>query len=113
MSININEYLFSMLISSDHLQNLPVFIESGAHLGHVRRWDMDVESHEVTRYYVKPSGLVQMLSSEELVVTPTQVVGITEQQMTVLDSVAADRPALARKRSMLANDATPALPRES
>ena len=102
-----------MFISSDQLQNLPVVTETGTNLGHVKRWDIDVESHEIARYYVKPSGLVQMLSSEELVITPGQVVGITEEKMTVRDSVAADFAERPKKRRVLAEDASPALTRES
>ena len=75
------------LISSDTLRDLPVFTESEKHLGHVRRWDIDVETHGIVRYHVKPSGLVKLLSSKELVVTPAQVVAVTEEKMIVQDAV--------------------------
>lgn len=84
------------LIKSNNLIGLSVVTESGQRLGSVRAFDVDVDSHTILRYYVKPGRIVAMIGQEELVVHASQVVSITEKQMTVRDNtVAAPSPVAA------------------
>ncbi|MDO8581528.1 MAG: PRC-barrel domain-containing protein [bacterium] len=74
------------LIKSNNLIGLPVVTESGERLGSVRSFDVDVDSHTIVRYYVKPGSIVAIMGHGELLVHASQVVSITEKQMTVRDN---------------------------
>ncbi len=75
------------IIKSNNLIGLSVVTESGQRLGAVRSFDLDVESHTITRYYVNPGRIVAMIGQQgELLIHPSQVVLITEKQMTVRDN---------------------------
>jgi sporulation protein YlmC with PRC-barrel domain len=77
------------------MHNLPVFTEAGQALGHLRGWEMHVESHSIAYYIVKPSGIARMLADDALRIAPTQVVAITKERMVVVDA-AAGEPATRR-----------------
>lgn len=71
---------------------LPVYTESGTHLGKLIDVILDVESHMVVSYEVRTGSLAQqVLSQQDAVVSiqPQQVVGITAERMIVQDSAAA------------------------
>lgn len=74
------------LIKSNNLLGLPVVTESGQRLGAVRSFDVDVDAHAITNYYVKPGSIVAMIGKGELVIHASQVVSITEKQITVRDN---------------------------
>lgn len=73
-------------ITSNQIHGLSVMTESGAHLGHVRNFEVDVESHTVISYTVKPLGLAAIIGRQDLLIHPANVVAITETQMTVRDT---------------------------
>lgn len=99
-------------INSSDLIGLAVATESGERLGTVRAFDMDVESHAIVSYTVKPSRLVALIGRDDLIVRPTQVVAITKNQMTVRDNVVpiAEK---GRKRLVLSEEPLPMLQRSS
>lgn len=75
-----------MLISADDLLNLPVFTQSGEHLGKVVSFDLDVDAQAITKYHVK-TGLIKDLWHEQLVVDKSQVLSISKEAMVVEDSL--------------------------
>lgn len=75
------------VISSNDLLSLPVVTQSGHHLGSLRHFDVDVETHAILRYYVKPSGFVNLLSGGELCIAASLVVSIARERMVVRDAV--------------------------
>ena len=77
------------LIKSNKLIGLLVVTESGQRLGTVRSFDVDVDAHTIVRYYVKPGSIVAMMGHGEFLVHASQVVHITEKQMTVRDTTVA------------------------
>lgn len=99
-------------INSSDLIGLPVVTESGKRLGSVRTFAMDVESHTIVSYTVKPSRLVSLIGRDDLVIRPAQVVAITKDQMTVRDNVVpiAEK---GRKRLVLGEEPLPMLQRSS
>ncbi len=72
-----------MFINLKTILKLPVYTQSGAHLGRVRDAELDVESHHV-RHYMVSQGLLQ---KDDYSITPAQVKAITSEKMIVEDSV--------------------------
>ena len=72
-----------MYLNLKTILKLPVYTESGTHLGRVRDVELDVEAHHV-RHYLVAAGL---LSKDDYIITPAQVKAITTQKMIVEDSV--------------------------
>lgn len=75
-----------VLIKSNKLIGLLVATESGERLGTVRSFDVDVDSHTIVRYHVKPGSIVAMIGQGEFLIHASQVVQITEKKMTVRDN---------------------------
>ncbi len=74
-----------MRMTWEQLKHLPVVTRSGQALGVVTGFVFDPETHAILQYEVR-RGLP--LVSATLLVSATQVVGITAERMTVDDSVA-------------------------
>ncbi len=79
-----------MKISSSDLINLPVYTESGQHLGRVISFDINFDNYLVERFYVK-TGLIQGLWHEQLMIVPTQIISITKEKMVVEDNTKKSR----------------------
>ena len=75
-----------MKILSSDLINLPVFTQSGQYLGRISDFEVDIESHTVSRYYVK-TGLIKGLWHQQLMIAPSQVISISKEKMVVEDNV--------------------------
>ena len=77
-----------MLISSKNLIGLQVFTKMGQELGKVSGFDLDIDAHVITKYYVKKhSILAELLGEKDLLINQNQVVSITKEKMIVEDSV--------------------------
>lgn len=75
-----------MLISTATLLGLPVVTESGVRLGTVKEVIFDVASQAVREYAVHQSFLKKITPSP-LLISPNEVVRITDKQMVVKDLV--------------------------
>lgn len=75
-----------MKIQSSDLINLPVYTQSGQHLGRVDSFEVDIDSHTITHYHIK-TGLIKELWHEQLVIASSQVVSISKKKMVVEDNV--------------------------
>lgn len=76
-----------MLINSENLIGLKVETESGQYIGRIKSFDVDIDTHTVRTYYIKPSLLEGGVFTEELLVHHKQVVAITAEKMVVFDNV--------------------------
>jgi sporulation protein YlmC with PRC-barrel domain len=65
---------------------LPVKTVSGKSLGHIVDLEIDIATHSVTAYHVKPNRLMPDMVSTPLIISPSQVVEITAEQMIVEDA---------------------------
>ena len=74
-----------MEISSEDLMGLPVYTQSGDHLGKIVSFDLDLESNAVSRYYVK-AGPIKDLFQDQLIIDDSQVISITKEKMVVDDT---------------------------
>ena len=102
------------LINHANLIGLPVVTESGERIGVVRSFDIDIDAHTINRYIVKSGGIVATFSGrEDVLIHASQVVRITEKEMTVRDAViAVSSTEKDRKMMSLGKDAVPILSRD-
>lgn len=68
-----------MLIRWKQLKKIPVYTESGLHLGKVVGLEIDLESHIIRAYFVRK------MFAPELSIHREQVLSITIEKMTVED----------------------------
>ena len=64
------------------MARLWVYTESGTKLGRVYDFELDVESHGIARYLVRPN----FLSAKNFLIQVAQVKEITSERMVVYDS---------------------------
>lgn len=72
-------------LSSD-LINLPVYTQSGHHLGRIDSFEVDIDNHTITNYHVK-TGLIKGIWHQQLVIAQSQVISISKEKMVVEDNV--------------------------
>lgn len=82
-----------MSIGAKKLIGLPVYTQSGDHLGKVVDFTVDQSQHVIQQYIVRSRDLIGELLQKELLVGPEQVISITAERMTVEDALIADREA--------------------
>lgn len=72
-----------MIISLRQLMRLPVYTESGTKLGHVSDLEIDVDTHNVMQYVVRPNAF----SAKYYLIKNSQVKDITKDKIIVYDNV--------------------------
>ena len=95
-----------MYINEQTLIRLPVFTKAGEKLGHIIDIEIDVESHQVRKYFVGAR-----FQKETYLIAPSQILEITEEKVIVEDNVMKD-PAAAKKKPILPRSLDAVLPRE-
>lgn len=78
-----------MNLKKKDLLNLPVYTQSGQHLGRISDFEFEPSTQTILKYHVKSGGLIKELLQDELLVNREQVLVITHDKMTVEDSLAA------------------------
>lgn len=73
-----------MKMQNSDLINLPVYTQSGEHLGKVFSFEVDVDTGKIDNFHVK-TGLIEGLWHQQLIVRYTQVIEITTEKMIVED----------------------------
>lgn len=71
-----------MHINLQTLIHLPVYTQSGVHLGRVHDMQIDIESHAIKQYIVE-SGLI---AKHHYLIGPAQVIAITAEKIVVDDA---------------------------
>jgi|ETN02SMinimDraft_2_1059926.scaffolds.fasta_scaffold120752_2 sporulation protein YlmC with PRC-barrel domain len=74
-----------MLINHAQLIGLPVVTQAGQALGKVDGFVLEINSHTIHQYEVKPSGIANVFS-KDLLVSHEQVIDITKDKMIVDNS---------------------------
>ena len=77
-----------MMMSWEQLHRLPVQTESGHLLGVIDGVSVDIDAHDIFRYEVKPMKILTTFFSKSLLISPLQVVSVSEDVMIVKDNVA-------------------------
>ena len=93
-----------MKIQSSDLINLPVYTQSGQHLGRVDSFEVDIDNHTITHYHIK-TGLIKGLWHQQLVIVSSQVISISKEKMIVEDNVKKE-PISEMEKATLATPAT-------
>lgn len=75
-----------MRIRKREIINLPVYSESGQHLGRVVDFEFDSASHIILIYYVRSKDIIKELLQKELLVSKDQVLSIDQEKMVVEDN---------------------------
>jgi sporulation protein YlmC with PRC-barrel domain len=76
-----------MSLKKNDLLNLPVYTQSGQHLGRICDFEFDPVAQAVVKYYVRSTGLIKELLHKELLINREQVVSISPEKMVVDDGV--------------------------
>lgn len=77
-----------MLISSQNLLGLPVFTQLEQELGEISGFDLEIDSHAISKYHVKKhSILADLLGTKDLIIDRSQVILISKEKMIVEDAV--------------------------
>ncbi len=76
-----------MKLRKKELIHLPVYTESGQHLGRVIDFELDSATHTIERYCVGSRDVIKELLQETLLVSAEQVVSISDEKMIVEDTV--------------------------
>ncbi|MBU4421598.1 PRC-barrel domain-containing protein [Candidatus Parcubacteria bacterium] len=74
-----------MILSLKKIIGLKVETKSGRHLGHLRDLDLDTETFEIVKIYVRPSGIVKGLVAGDLIISKSNVISISEEKIIVDD----------------------------
>lgn len=90
-----------MKMSWKQLHNLPVITQSGQKIGLVEGVTLDINTHGVFQYQVKPGRVVLAMFSKELLVSPVDVISMDEKAMIVKDSVLSAQPVTNNKKTRL------------
>lgn len=80
-----------MIINLHKLLHLPVFTESGTKLGRVYELEIDIDSHVIMQYLVRPN----LLSARYFLVKNSQIKDITKDKIIVYDNILKVNPAKA------------------
>jgi sporulation protein YlmC with PRC-barrel domain len=96
-----------MRIEFKQLKELTVETQSGIYLGKVTNAHIDTDSHTILQYYVVKKRLLSR--SPELLVSPTQVISITEDKLIVNNNVEVEQIAQMNKKNanLRTENATP------
>lgn len=98
-----------MRLRDKNIIHLPVFTKSGEELGKTCGFEVDVDTHVVTQYYVKSHHLIAELFAKELIVAASQVISITNEKMIVEDLDLKEKNQLFEKNNLAKNKAVPTI----
>lgn len=76
-----------MPLNRKQLIDLPVWTQSGQHLGKVVDFELDGQTQQVVQYHVRSTDLISGLLAPELLVSREQVVSLTKEKMVVEDTL--------------------------
>ena len=88
-----------MKISWTQLKHLPVQTETGRKIGMVEGVELDVDTHTVLHYEVKPGPVLLGVFTKSFLIAAAQVVSISVDVMVVKDTAV---PATQSKKTRLA-----------
>lgn len=79
-----------MNLRKEQLIGLPVYTQSGQHLGKVADFEFDSSAHLIRCYFVKSRDIIKGLLQNELSISREQVISISEEKMIVEDSIVSE-----------------------
>lgn len=90
-----------MRLTSKQILNLPVYTRSEDFLGRVIGFELEAASHRIVQYHVGSSSFIKniMHNRPDFLISEKQVIELTEEKMTVEDSVIKELEAEKKKIS--------------
>ncbi|HLD27650.1 MAG TPA: PRC-barrel domain-containing protein [Patescibacteria group bacterium] len=76
-----------MQLTFNQLKNLPVYTSSGDLLGKIEEVEIDPRTHQVVKYQVKSQEIIKRLTTGNLLISPSQIISLTNEKMVVEDNV--------------------------
>jgi sporulation protein YlmC with PRC-barrel domain len=96
-----------MQIAAKKIIGLRVETKSGQYLGRVRDLEIDADTLEIKKFYVRPAGLVKGLTDGDLVVGKNSVVLIDEEKLVVEDLAETELVEAAERKKQLVVEGSP------
>jgi len=87
-----------MQLNEKELIGLPVETKSGQLLGNLSGFEIDVDSQQIIKYFVKTKNIIKNFLIPELVIDYRQVISITKEKMIVDDNVATEKTFLKKAK---------------
>lgn len=98
-----------MVIAAKQFIGLRVETKSGQKLGRVRDFEIDADTLEIKKFYVRPAGIVKGLTDGDLMIVRNQILAIDENKMTVLDLAGAELAKDAERKKQVVMESQPIL----
>ena len=76
-----------MQLTFGQLKNLPVYTDSGDLLGKIEEVEIDLKTHQIIKYQVKSQEIIKRLTTGNLLISPSQIISLTDKKMVVEDSI--------------------------
>jgi len=76
-----------MLISSKKIIGLKVETKSGYKLGRIKGFDVETETMEIKKIYVRPTNIVKGLIDGDLIISKNLIISVDENRMVVDDLI--------------------------
>lgn len=80
-----------MQLTDKELLGLPVETKSGQPLGNLSGFEIDIDSQQIKKYFVKPKNIIKNLLAPELIIDYRQVISIFKEKMIVEDNIEKER----------------------
>jgi len=75
-----------MFLSQDQLIGLKVITKSGQIIGKLKDFEFDTDNFKIARYIVSSSDLVKKITSQDLIISSSQLIEINDKVIIVDDN---------------------------
>ncbi len=76
-----------MILKKQEIINLPVYTQSGQHLGKVVDFELSSNSHTIEKYIIRSGLIVGGILQKDLLIAPSQIIKLSKEKMTVEDTL--------------------------
>lgn len=76
-----------MILKKQEIINLPVYTQSGQHLGKVVDFEIASQTHTIEKYVIRNNTIVGSILQKDLLISPSQVISISKNKMVVEDTL--------------------------
>ncbi len=87
-----------MRYRDSQLVGVPVYTQSGRHIGRLIGFVIESDTHEIIQYAVKKSGTFELLMPKELLINRSQIISVSEEKMVVEDGAVKEKESAKEKK---------------
>jgi sporulation protein YlmC with PRC-barrel domain len=92
-----------MLINQKQLKKVTVETQSGQFLGYISDFELDTDTGEIEKYYVRNKKLIPGLFENNLMINKSQIIDFNEKKMIVEDAFVKAKAAAKSKLAEINN----------